>query len=100
MMRSSANRWRGRSPVGTRERIGSFETQRIRKDGTRFLVSMTLSSVRDSAGHVIGASAIERDITEHKRLEEEVLQISERERQRIGQDLHDGLGQHLTGIAF
>ena len=29
-----------------------------------------------------------------------MLEISEREQRRIGQDLHDGLGQHLTGIAF
>lgn len=40
------------------------------------------------------------DITERKRLEREILDISAREQQRIGQDLHDGLGQHLTGIAF
>ena len=43
---------------------------------------------------------LREQITERRRLEEEVLQISERERHRIGQDLHDGLGQHLTGIAF
>jgi PAS domain S-box-containing protein len=82
------------------ERIESFETMRMRKDGTRFHVSLTISSVKDSAGNIIGASGIERDITERKRLEQEVLQISERERRRIGQDLHDGLGQHLTGIGF
>ena len=35
-----------------------------------------------------------------KSLEKTVLEISEREQRRIGQDLHDGLGQHLTGIAF
>jgi PAS domain S-box-containing protein len=40
------------------------------------------------------------DITERKRLEREILDVSAREQQRIGQDLHDGLGQHLTGIAF
>ncbi len=40
------------------------------------------------------------DITERKRLENEVLEIGERERRRFGQDLHDGLGQHLTGIAL
>ena len=45
------------------------------------------------------SSAI-RDISERKRLEKTVLDISEREQRRIGQDLHDGLGQHLTGIAF
>ena len=43
------------------ERIESIETHRVRKDGTRFYVSMTLSSVRDAAGNVIGASAIDED---------------------------------------
>ncbi len=40
------------------------------------------------------------EITERKRLEREILEISERERLRIGQDLHDDLCQQLTGIAF
>ncbi len=40
------------------------------------------------------------DITERKHLEKAILDISAREQRRIGQDLHDGLGQHLTGIAF
>jgi PAS domain S-box-containing protein len=40
------------------------------------------------------------DITETRRLEQEILQISEHEQQRIGQDLHDDLGQRLTGMAF
>jgi len=40
------------------------------------------------------------DITERKGLEEAILEISAREQRRIAQDLHDGLGQHLTGIAF
>src|SRR5438093_9060777 len=44
--------------------------------------------------------AIVRDVTERKRLEEEVLEISARERRRIGDDLHDGLGQYLAGIAI
>ncbi len=41
-----------------------------------------------------------RDVTERKRLEREILEASSREQQRIGQDLHDSLGQHLTGITF
>jgi PAS domain S-box-containing protein len=44
--------------------------------------------------------ALVRDVTERKRLEKEVVEISSREQQRLGQDLHDGLGQHLTGITF
>jgi two-component system CheB/CheR fusion protein len=40
------------------------------------------------------------DVTEAKRLERTILEISGREQRRIGQDLHDGLGQHLTGVAF
>jgi len=35
---------------------------------------------------------------ERRILERQIIEISERERRRIGQDLHDGLGQHLTGI--
>jgi len=41
-----------------------------------------------------------RDVTDRKRLEKEILEISSREQIRIGQDLHDGLGQHLTGVTF
>jgi PAS domain S-box-containing protein len=41
-----------------------------------------------------------RDLTEQKELQREVLESSESERQRIGYDLHDGLGQHLAGLAF
>lgn len=41
-----------------------------------------------------------RDVTERRRLEHEILRISEQERRRVGQDLHDGLGQMLTGISL
>ena len=40
------------------------------------------------------------DITERKRMERAILDVSARAQNQIGQDLHDGLGQHLTGIAF
>src|SRR5262249_33402470 len=39
------------------ERIDSYETERIRKDGTRFHVSVTVSPMKDAAGRVVGASA-------------------------------------------
>jgi two-component system sensor kinase FixL len=44
--------------------------------------------------------SIVRDVTERRALEHEIQEISEREQRRLGQDLHDGLGQSLTGIAF
>jgi signal transduction histidine kinase len=42
----------------------------------------------------------ERFLTERRQLVHEMLSISERERQRFGQDLHDGLCQHLIGLKF
>ncbi len=45
-------------------------------------------------------TGIARDISDRRRLENEILQISEEERQKIGRDLHDGLGQMLTGIGL
>lgn len=63
-------------------------------------ILLTLSPIRGADGQVQGAAVVARDIRRHKRLENEVMQISEMERQRIGQDLHDTLGQILTGIAM
>jgi PAS domain S-box-containing protein len=44
--------------------------------------------------------SIIHDITERKLLEKQILEISEQERQRLGQDLHDSLGGRLTGVAL
>lgn len=54
------------------ERIAHFDTVRIRKDGTKIDVSVSISPVRDSAGNIVGASKIARDITERKRTEEKL----------------------------
>ncbi|HVU32881.1 MAG TPA: ATP-binding protein [Opitutaceae bacterium] len=45
-------------------------------------------------------AALSAEMRERARLEREILDITERERRLIGHDLHDGLGQHLTGTAF
>lgn len=44
--------------------------------------------------------AVVRDVTDRETLEKEVVESSNRVQMRIGQDIHDGLGQHLTGISF
>ena len=62
------------------------------------LVQLPAARTATERPHYIIATGI--DITEREQLERALLSISAREQRRIGQDLHDGLGQHLTGIAF
>ncbi len=49
---------------------------------------------------VIGTVGIARDVTERHRLERQILEISDLEQARIGQDIHDGLCQQLVSLAF
>ncbi len=51
-------------------------------------------------GTVVGVSCVVQDITERIELERDVVAVGERERLRIGRDLHDGLGQELTGVSL
>ncbi len=57
--------------IGRGQRVSGFEAVRVRKDGTRIVVSATISPIRDVDGNIVGASKIARDITERKRAEEE-----------------------------
>ena len=81
------------------------------KDGSTLWVSVSASPLRDAEGKTQSAVAVIVDITDRKKaqailedrargLEGEILAISDREQRRLGQDLHDGLCQHLTAIAF
>src|SRR5204863_4605885 len=49
------------------ERVEHFETVRVRKDGSRVEISLTISPLKDSSGRIAGASKIGRNITAHKR---------------------------------
>jgi PAS domain S-box-containing protein len=57
------------------EKVDHFQTVRVRKDGRRLNISVTISPIRDATGKVVGASKIARDITEQVR--------SQRERERL-----------------
>jgi PAS domain S-box-containing protein len=54
----------------------------------------------EQAGSAPEVESVARDITQRKRLEREILQISNREQRRIGHDLHDGVCQQLAAIAY
>lgn len=85
--------------TGRRKIIGiGREVIGLRRDGSTFPMDLAVSEVRTDEG--ITFTGLVRDISERRSLENEVLRISDQERRRIGQDLHDGLGQMLTGIGL
>jgi two-component system CheB/CheR fusion protein len=68
-----------------------------------------LRAGRDQLEHVVrqrtkqltkANRSLQEEINERKRLERKILQVSAQEQQRIGQDLHDGVGQELTGLNY
>ncbi len=86
--------------TGERRIIGiGREVTGRRKDGSTFPMDLAVSESVMPDGRRIFTGLV-RDISERRELEQEVLRIAEAERRRIGQDLHDGLGQMLTGTAL
>ena len=70
----------------------------VARDGRRVFVTCSCGTLRvHGIEHTL---AILSDVTERRRLEHEVLEIEVRERERIARDLHDGLGQELTGVSL
>ena len=58
------------------ERIDHFETIRQRKHGSRIVVSLTVSPVKNAEGRIVGASKIARDITEQKRSQDMIATLA------------------------
>jgi PAS domain S-box-containing protein len=58
------------------QRLEHFETERVRKDGQRITVSLTISPIKDDSGTVIGASKIARDVTERRQLEDNLRRLA------------------------
>ena len=75
--------------IGRGQSVEHFETVRRRKNGDLIDVSLTISPVRDQSGRVVGASHVARDITERKRLEEQL-----RHTQKL-----EGIGVLAGGVA-
>ncbi len=67
------------------KRVDPYDTVRQRKDGTAVLVSLSVSPIKDAAGRIIGASKTARDITELKRIEEELRALTVALDQRVAQ---------------
>lgn len=84
--------------TGVKRIIGvGREVQGRRKDGTVFPVELSVSEILDGQRRFTG---IIRDITRRKELEREVIESAAEEERRIGRELHDGIGQELTGLGL
>ena len=79
------------------QEIPNIERMIQDRSGRKHHLLITVKEVSIKGGTVLYTC---RDITERKHLEQRILELSEQEQNRIGQDLHDGLGQVLTAIAF
>lgn len=80
------------------EAVHNLEISLLTKSLSNRPVLFSSSPMRDKEGNLEGVVCVAQDIRDQKRLEKEILSISDREQMRIAQDLHDSLGQHLGGL--
>lgn len=85
-------------------KIDHYETMRVRKDGERISVSLTISPIYDDNGTVIGASKIARDVTERKRMQDAIIQSEKlaatgRMAAAIAHEINNPL-EAVTNLAF
>ena len=111
-LRASPDGWLDAIHPEDRQRVGDAavvkqvrgdydeEYRIVRPDGEVRWIRDRAFPVRNEAGEVYRLAGIAEDITAHKTLEKQILEISDREQARIGQDLHDGLCQLLVGIGL
>jgi PAS domain S-box-containing protein len=83
--------------IGRGESVPTFDTERMRKDGTRVPVSLSISPIRDGNDRIIGASKIARDITERRRAEQ-ALRAADREKNEFLAMLAHELRNPLAAI--
>jgi len=70
----------------------------IRKDGSRFPIYLSIGDIKTSHARLF--AGVIMDISDQQQLQREILEIPVNEQRRIGQELHDGLGQQLTGLGL
>lgn len=79
--------------------IPSKEVTLIGKDRRRHVVALSSIITKTPEGIVDRIIVTGTDLTERNRLQKEILKISEQEQARIGHNLHDGVGQTMTGVS-
>jgi PAS domain S-box-containing protein len=84
---------------GTIQPMEYIENPVLNRDGEERFIAWHNTILKEE-NKIIGTLSSGEDITERKRLEKALLEIEDRERQHIGYELHDSLGQLLTGISF
>jgi PAS domain S-box-containing protein len=88
------------SRISRGEQVAHYETTRVRKDGSRVTISLTVSPVFDAAGNITGVASIKRDITESKRLEQLVRQATKMEAiGRLAGGLAHDFNNHLHALS-
>jgi signal transduction histidine kinase len=80
--------------------VQKYELRLPNAEGEERWIQWAIRAFFDPSGNVAEFQASGRDVTERKMLEREILDVSARERRHIGQDLHDGLGSHLSGVTM
>jgi PAS domain S-box-containing protein len=93
--RPAARRWLEDIVDGTAPPTVEWDFLNAARERVRLETSTRLIS---HEGGQVEVEGIARDVTERRRLEKEILEISSREQRRIGHDLHDGICQQLAGI--
>ncbi len=88
------------SMLASFEIVPPYESAVLARDGREILVEWHGRSLAGLDGRIEFVFFVGIDITERRRLERLIMSDNERERNRIGQNLHDGLGQHLAAMAF
>jgi signal transduction histidine kinase len=79
---------------------GALDRIRAEEEILRLNAELEIRVQQRTADLKLTNAKLQASISERKRLEHELLEITERERRRIGLDLHDDLGQKLSGIAL